>query len=136
MLDPTDNKLYRGKGLQLHHVCFAITWVTSRVHHLQIRYLCRGNALDRMTEIMRLADVELAAQVSTSKFSAALAAEPILPGDFGEVRTTRTSCSVKLLCSINTMPQSQAKRWLHAAVPDLPALQPLQCLHWQRLRRL
>jgi hypothetical protein len=53
--------------------------------------------------------VELLAQVSTSKFSADLATEPILPGDFGEVRTTRTSCSVKLLCGNNNMPQSQAK---------------------------
>ena len=89
-----------------------------------------------MTEMTRLFDVELLAQVSTSKFSADLATEPILPGDFGEVKTTRTSCSVKLLCSINTMPQLQDKCWLQAAVADLPALQPLQCLQWQRLQKL
>jgi len=83
---------------------------------------------------MRLADGELLAQVSTSKFSAALATEPILPEDLGEVKTTRTSCSVKLLCSNNAMLHSQDKCWLHAAKADLPVVQPLQCLHWQRLR--
>jgi len=95
--------------LQLHHMCFAVTWVTSGVHHPQIRHLRRVTAMDGMIEMTRLADVELLAQVSTSKFSADLATEPILPGDFGEVRTTRTSCSVKLLCGNNNMPQSQAK---------------------------
>lgn len=62
MLDSASSVLVQGgKGLQLHHVCFAITWVTSRVHYPQIRHLRSGNASERMSEMMRQADVELLA---------------------------------------------------------------------------